>query len=238
MMNVSLTRSLNLLGVLSVCLGCQLSVRGSGHVETEERTVRDFDRVVVEGEGTLLLEQGDDERLVIEAEDNLLDELTSDVHDDTLELTQRRNVSLRPTKPIIYHLQMRDIRAVRLRGSGNLRADEIETPDLELDIEGSGSMDVEELVAERLDAQIDGSGDIQLGGEVDWQRVRIFGSGEYSGFGLRSEECIVDIEGSGRVEVHVTDELEVDIEGSGDVRYEGDPSVTTDIDGSGDVRSR
>ena len=46
-------------------------VRGSGDIETEERDVSGFDEVYLSGIGNLIVTQGEEESLVIEADDKL-----------------------------------------------------------------------------------------------------------------------------------------------------------------------
>ena len=77
-------------------------VKGSGRVQTESRTVQGFTEVDLAGQGSLTITQGADEALTIEAEDNLLPVLTSDVQHGRLVLGTKDNTIIRATKPIRY----------------------------------------------------------------------------------------------------------------------------------------
>lgn len=68
--------------LFTACLG----KRGSGNLITEEREVSDFDRVELASDGELMLTQGGSESLIIEAEDNVMSYITSEVRGGTLVL--------------------------------------------------------------------------------------------------------------------------------------------------------
>ncbi len=104
---------------LAVCQAAPLGpVIGSGLMRSEARTVRDFREVALEGTGTLTITQGATEALTIEAEDNILPVLTSEVRAGRLTLSERGTSGIRPTKPIRYTLTVQDLGTVRLSGSG------------------------------------------------------------------------------------------------------------------------
>jgi len=235
----SIARRVRLLAVALAALGawgCDEVVTGSGHVIEEERGVRGFDGVRLDAEGDILLAQGETERVVIEAEDNLVAELVTEVVAGKLVIRTRPDIELDPTRPIIYRVTMADIRLLAIDGSGSVFADGIETDELELAIDGSGNITLEALRANRIQTSIDGSGDIALLGVVDTELVEVDGSGNYDALELQARSGHAAIDGSGDVRLYVTDELSVDIDGSGDVLVKGEPRMSSQVSGSGTVR--
>ena len=93
------------------------SVIGSGNVVSETRPVRDFNEVQLAGVGTLLIASGDAEALTIEAEDNLLPKIRTDVRGGRLIIGPEQDWlgAFRPTKPITYRVTVRKLNAVDLR---------------------------------------------------------------------------------------------------------------------------
>ncbi len=205
--------------------GCDEVVTGSGHVIEEERLVSGFDGVRLDAEGDILLAQGETESLVIDAEDNMVAELITEVVAGQLVIRTRPDIELEPTLPIIYRITMADIRSLAIDGSGSIVADGIETDELRLGIDGSGEIALEALRADRIQTSIDGSGDIVLWGIVDTELVEVDGSGNYDALELQARSGHADIDGSGAVSMYVTDELSVDIDGSGDVLVKGEARV-------------
>ena len=47
-------------------------VKGSGKLITESREVREFDRIVLNGSGEVVITQGDEESLSVETDDNIM----------------------------------------------------------------------------------------------------------------------------------------------------------------------
>ena len=85
---------------LSACDLVADSVRGSGTVIEESRTVGAISAVQLATEGTLHIEIGDRPALVIEAEDNLIDYIETKVRAGQLVIETRPQVNLQNRRPI------------------------------------------------------------------------------------------------------------------------------------------
>ena len=191
-------------------------IRGSGNVVTEAREVAGFNEVVLLGSGDVVVRVTGTESLTIEAEDNIMPLLTSEVRDGRLELGSESSFSA--TEEITYTITAIAFDGVTVNGSADVRASGIE----------SASFDV----------TVNGSGDIEPSGKTGDLTVRINGSGDFRGEDLTASTGEIDISGSGSVVVNASDQLDVSIRGSGDVVYIGDPVLRQDISGSGDVSKR
>jgi hypothetical protein len=192
------------------------AVTGSGTLRTESRDVARFSTIELTGSGDVIIEQNGTESLSIEAEDNLLPNLTSDVSNGTLQLGTTEGVDLHHTQPVTYRVTVADLAGLRLSGSGSLTAVGITTPAISIDISGSG--------------------DVTMDGMADNQTVTISGSGDYSARDLLSRNASAEISGSGNVTVNTLDVLNAKISGSGDATYAGNPQVSQHISGSGQLR--
>lgn len=192
------------------------SERGSGDVTTDSRDVSGFTEIVVLGSGEVVVDVTGSESLTIEAEDNIIPLLTTEVENGRLELGAKSSIS--PTKPIRYTITAAQLDGASISGSGNVVATGVDT--------------------DAFDVEINGSGSVTPTGTSGALSVEISGSGDYSGEGLTSEVGSVRISGSGAAVVNVTDDLDIEISGSGDVAYLGDPTVSQSISGSGDVTQR
>ncbi|MBW3590648.1 MAG: DUF2807 domain-containing protein [Actinobacteria bacterium] len=192
------------------------TVIGSGVVATEEREVEDFDAVVVTGIGELRIEFTGEESLSIEAEDNILPLLTSEVSGNELVLGPRSGVGISTHEPIIYRLTVADLSAISVSGSVNV--------------------DARGIVGDALTVSSGGSSDIRITGRVDRLSLDKSGSGTFSARRLESAHARVEVSGSGDVVVNAADTLDVSASGSSDVRYVGNPRVNrVDVSGSGSV---
>ncbi|MBN1428363.1 MAG: DUF2807 domain-containing protein [Anaerolineae bacterium] len=150
---------LTLIALLLAACGIDMPT-GSGHMASSTRPVSGFDRVELAITGDLIITQGEQESLEIEAEDNLLDYIDTTVHGDTLVIELKKDALFRqvqPTRPIRYYLTMKDIHGVVVSGSGNAKAERIETGDLRIDVSGSGDITIDTLNASALIITVSGS---------------------------------------------------------------------------------
>lgn len=231
-----LCATLPLLLLLAGCNGLGPAVRGSGNVATETRAVSGFSEIDLAGIGDVRVEQTGSESLTIEAEDNLLPLLTTEVRNGCLTLGTKEN--LRPTRPIVFRITVDRLEAVRVSGSGDVRVEQLQSPRLDARISGSGRLRVVRLDTPDLDADISGSGSATFAGRADEVRLDVSGSGAFNAADLKAADARVSIAGSGSATVHATERLSADISGSGAVHYLGDPQVSRHVSGSGSIVRR
>lgn len=222
---------------LTGCIGVSdwRTVRGSGNTLVETRDVSRFDRVSVSGAGELTILQGPEESLTIEADDNLLPLIHSDVANGHLSIGPK-NVNLRPSQTIRYQLRVRSLGELHLSGSVQARAEGLKADRLSVSISGSGNMSVAHLDTKALTTQISGSGSMTAAGQADRQNIHISGSGNHRAPELKSSQAEAHISGSGHASLWVLESLNAHISGSGGVDYRGRPSVDSHVSGSGRVR--
>jgi hypothetical protein len=206
--------------------------QGSGKVITENRDVSNFDRVVLSGFGDVTLVQGDRDALQIEAEDNVIPHIKTEVQNGTLQISFDRKTII-PTKPVKFNLTMRTIHGLDTNGASNLNSDILNTDKLDLEISGTGNINLRKLTADSLSVNVSGAGNLTTSGQVNSQKIDLSGAGNYNGQDLQSKTAEITITGLGRVVVWVSDTLSVTISGTGGVDYYGNPQVTQQISGIG-----
>ena len=242
----TLTRAtLTLVLAAGACaLPASARIVGSGHLATEARNVSGFHAVELASDGDLIITQGNTEGLTVEAEDNILPLIVTEVDGKgVLHLgykNQQHGESIKTTKKATFKLSAKLLDALVLEGSGNINADRLAVPDngkFAAALPGSGKITVGKLTAGSVKASVEGSGDIKLGGEANEQAVQIDGSGKYLAADLKTHAATVQIDGSGDVEISASDDLKVEVNGSGDVGYHGNPKVQKSINGSGSVKA-
>ena len=194
------------------------ATNASGSVAVEPRDVSGFDEVELSGIGNLSIRQTGTESLSVEAEEDVLPKIRTEVVNNRLIIGPEPNTSIRTTEPIDYDLTVEDLQALTLSGSGNIDARDISTDMLRIDISGSG--------------------DIAASGRADAQKISISGSGTYRAEDLESDRVEIDVEGAGSAVVNVSDALDARVTGAGSVEYVGDPAVEQDVSGAGRVSKR
>lgn len=225
--------------LLSACSITGLNVtRGSGEITTQIRSVSEFDAIQINGAGELIISQGNSESLEIQAEDNIIEELTSDVQGSTLILGFRDNFLRRqiiPTERITYNLEVVDLSEVTINGAADMDIKSLETGSLALIINGAGNITVNQLISDRLTVEISGTATIEVEGQVSQQFVTIEGAGNFKAGDLQTSSTSIEITGVGNATVWATENLDISIDGGGNLRYYGSPNITKDINGLGDI---
>ena len=97
---------LAIVAVLLLPTGCSV-VSGSGQVASETRPVSGFTGIDLSGTGEVIIEQGETESLTIEADDNVLPVLTSEVEDSVLRLDQKPRTTVQTRNPIRYRVALK-----------------------------------------------------------------------------------------------------------------------------------
>jgi hypothetical protein len=219
-------------------VACEGTFVGSGHVVTENRNVSGISAVRLMTSGDLTIEQGSQESLTIEADDNILPELTSDVIGGTLELSMHSPSGFNLHNPIRYHLVVKELHGLTLMGSGDVNAAALVGDQVSITVMGSGDTVIDQITAKTLTINIDGSGDMQINsGQTDETNVHINGSGNYTAGSVKSGKATVTVLGSGDSEVWVMNQLKVAFMGSGNVSFYGKPSLDETHLGSGKLTS-
>lgn len=215
-----------LVGALACSVGGLGTVRGTGSVTQEERPVSHFSGVTLATLGNLYIEVGNEEKLVIEAQENLLPYFETTVTGEMLKIKMRDGVNLNPTAPVNFYLTVKNLDTLVLTSSGNVEAPALRADTFSVELGGSGDIEIVSLTADALEVQISGSGTLRAsGGRVEKQEATISGSGKYEARGLQSNEADVTISGSGSMTINVRQHLKVNISGSGSVRYVGSPAL-------------
>jgi len=222
--------------------GCNLGapynpnqVYGSGNVITEQRSISGVSEVVLKTSGDLTVEQNGTEALSVEGEDNILPLITTAVSGNRLTIDVKSGSSFSNSRPLRFHLSVKDIDYLSTTGSGNIGMSGVQSDRLQTEVAGSGNVTLTNVTAQNYTAKTTGSGGITASGSVEHQGVTGMGSGTYDGHDLQSKSAEVNLSGSGSATVRVSDTLDASVNGSGSVHYIGDPKVTAQDHGSGEI---
>jgi hypothetical protein len=209
-----------------------ICAEGSGTIQKESRNVDEFDQISVNVSGNVFYVQGDTYKVAIEADDNLLRYITTDVRSKELIIDSDKSIC--PHKLNIY-ITSKELRKVEIEGSADFFAQTpITTENLSISIDGSGDVRIDSVFSEGVWLEINGSGEIHIGGNCNTFSAEVNGSGDIFASKLNSKISKAEINGSGNAYVVAQDELVLEINGSGDVYYDGNPNrFVLNINGSG-----
>lgn len=210
-------------------------VEGSGNVIEENRDVRDFSRVRLAGFGRLHIERGDTESLRIEAEDNLLQYITTEVKDGELDIRWQKNILATNRQPINFYLTVKTLDTITLDGAGDIEASNMRAETFTVNANGAGNFNLSDLDVDTLFVTLSGAGNVTLTGEATTQTVKINGLGNYQARDLWSTTAKVEINAAGSATVRVSEKLDATINGAGSIYYYGNPTVSQRVAGVGKI---
>jgi hypothetical protein len=231
-----------ILALSAATLACRVSlpntVRGSGRIISEERQVSGFSSVSVGGGMQLRVIQGADFSCVVEAEDNLLPYILTEVEQNRLIISFESGRSYRTGNPIRITVSLPEVDGLTASGGSRIRAEELEGAELLLAASGGSRVTIRQLGYQRLEANLSGGSQAELAGQVEAMTATMSGGGQYRAEDLRTVTASVAASGGGEVRVWVEESLQADLSGGSRMDYYGSPLLTQNTSGGSTVRSR
>ncbi len=234
------TRFIILLILLAVASSaCSVTVfHGSGNIINETREVSGFHGVELTALGNLSIQQGDQEELRIQADDNLMHHIISEVRDGILIISFDDNKwsnFYTSSESIKFYLTVKNLDAIQFSGAGKITVEDVSSPTLSVSLNGVGSIYIENVTTDNLNINLSGAGDLSVDGIVTNQNINLSGVGSYHAADLDSQSATITLSGAGSATIWVEDSLDVHISGVGSVGYFGNPHITKSISGLGSL---
>ncbi len=219
-------------------IACNNNVANSSFKDkTEDRKVAPFTKIELCISADVILEQGENQKVTIEAEkEETLKYLETEVSNSSLIIHFSKNF-MRNTGKVTIKITVPTIEGLTITGSGDIKAgNKIKAENIDLEITGSGTIVLSELSAANIKSEITGSGNIKLAGKetVVNHNITISGSGNVIASDLETETMKIEITGSGDCKISAKQKVTAEISGSGSIFYNTEPAKTDiNITGSG-----
>ncbi len=208
-------------------------------VQQQERNVGQFTGVKVGGAFKVVLSQTGKHRLVVEAEEDLLDKVRTEVKGDVLHIEMKWDWSWKDRDKITVYVEFEDLESLEVSGAADITAKTpIEANDLDISVSGAGDIDLE-VNAKTMEVTVSGAGDVSVSGSTDRQKIRLSGAGSYKAQHLKSNYAHAKASGAGSIVVNVSEEIEAYASGAGSVKYYGDPAKEkSNASGAGSISKK
>ncbi|MDB5022340.1 MAG: hypothetical protein JWP78_95 [Mucilaginibacter sp.] len=208
----------------------------------EDRHLSGFNAVNLAGSFDVYITQGSTESVKVEAPDNIIDHIITEVSGGVLKIYNKNDNGFHwgdlfgNHKKIAVYVVAKDLNSIGVSGSGDVFFKEgIRTNSLKLRVSGSGDL-YGRVDVKTLESSISGSGDVKISGRADNSTVSVGGSGDFSARSLMTINTAVRVSGSGDASVNASNRVDASVSGSGDIRYTGGAkSVSSSKSGSGDI---
>ena len=170
--------------------GCQLN----GDVVSKERPATGFEGIITGNSADINVYPGREYKVIVTTEEKIQDKILTEVRGNILNIESKGTFSSKELKIDVY---MPVLKAITVKGSGDVKVHNGSVPDLEINISGSGNIDARNYQVEDVNITSTGSGDARI-----WVTETLNGTSSGSGNVL--------FKGSPRMNVRVS--------GSGDVK--------------------
>ena len=233
-------------------------VKGSGNVEKDDsRKVGDFTKIHIATGIDGFIKLGDENKVVLEADDNILKHIKTEVKDGELKVSLDKYAK-KATKLNAY-ITVKRIEGLKASSGADLEVDGIIKGDklmakvssgadmtfsAEVDVfEGSASsgadMDITKLIAKKANLKTSSGSDIEIShGEVEDLNATSSSSGDIDAYGLTAQHCNAKVSSGSDINIHVVQSLNANVSSGGEVSYEGDPQVEKKKSTGGSVSRR
>lgn len=193
-------------------------VKGSGNIVSQTRNVDKFTMVDLYKAGNVHIIQDQQESVRVEADDNVIDKVITNVQNGTL-MTGLGDSGYKDVTVNIF-VSMETIDRVILEGAGNITVHN-------------------SIESDTLDCLLAGAGNITLQGQGSLFSCTLSGAGNIFAENFKSKSCIVKLSGTGNCNVFASSDIDALLAGVGNIFYYGNPpNVKTKISGTGQITKR
>ncbi|MBP6431000.1 MAG: DUF2807 domain-containing protein [Ferruginibacter sp.] len=229
-------KKLLIFAISSIALySCGPAINGSGKIVTEKRNTGNFKGVSTASSIDVEVKIGDTYEVAVEADDNVLQYVKTEVVDGILKVRYNDNISLR-NADVTVHVTAPTLEKLTASSSGSIVVDGVLANSQKIEIDASSSANIDANVdAPQIDADANSSAEIKLSGRTQTFRAEVSSSADIEAYDLLSENTIAQANSSGTANVHASVKLDGKANSSGLVRYRGGASVTKSESSSGSV---
>ena len=209
-----------LIGVMSAmkCSNGNLSsVQGSGNIQSEKRDVSGFMEIEASGAINLEIVAQKDFSVEVEADDNLLQYIKTEISGDTLKVFTKDRIS--PRNKLVVKISMPELTALDVSGASGATVSNVKTDSLKLEASGASK--------------------IKIDGEANSLESEASGASTIDAEGLKVENADVEANGASNTTVSATNELKANASGASTIYYTGEPkNISPKSSGASSVKKK
>ncbi|RMA64751.1 head GIN domain-containing protein [Ulvibacter antarcticus] len=212
------------------------STQGNGNVITEDRHIsEDFDQVKGSAGLDVYLTEGNENKVVVEADENLMELIETTVSNGKLKIGTKSNIGRAKAKKI--HVTYTKLKSIEASSGADVIVNSVLKSE-SLTLDASSGSDVEvEIFAKEAYVETSSGAEIKVTGKTSTLKAKASSGSEIDAKELETIDCIADASSGGDITVTVKDNLEAEASSGGSIDYYGDPAaVTNNGSRSGNVR--
>jgi hypothetical protein len=211
-------------------------INGNGNVITEERPVTDdFDEVKGSAGVDVYLTEGDSYKIVVEADENLMDIIETNISEGRLNIRANQNIGRSKAKKV--HVTYTKLTGIYATSGADVISNSVIKSEV-LNLESNSGADLElDINAREVYAECSSGADMKISGRAQRLTASASSGSDLKARDLEVKYCKASASSGADITVNVLEEIDGRASSGGDVRYYGDPTAVSVKDGSsGSVR--
>lgn len=229
---------------------------GSGRAETESRSISAARELEVCCGFEIRVFRGDERRLSVRTDDNLLDDLVTRVEgsrlivewrDDWTSYQPKAGVQVDVTLPDLERISAsggsvlevdeltNDRVRIELSGASELEVDAVNAVDVRVELSGASRVTLRDVSASELHVESSGASTVRAEGVVDFAELSASAMSRFQLFELSARDVEVELSGASTADVNAVDSLRIEASGASVVTYAGDPRLDVQLSGGSEV---
>lgn len=224
-----------LLAVLSIVMlqGCNVR-SGSGNIEQQNRNVSSFNTVKASSGIKVFVKQGS-HKVRVEADDNILEDVVTEVSGGNLNIKFRNGVSIKNADVVVY-VETPELTGVYASSGADVEVQETLHADKTLHFQASSSGSIIAMVdAPSVNLDASSSGDIDIKGRTRQMDAQASSSGSIKAAELLSESTRAQASSAGSIDVHASVSLNAQASSGASINYRGNPTVSKQESSGGSI---
>lgn len=212
------------------------ALKGNGNVIEKEYNVTSFQQLNIEGVFNTWISQGEENLVVVEADENLIHLIEVIEENDNLTLQTKKKMKIKKSTKMNVYVTLTDIENMEIAGVRNVKCDSVLNLDyLVLEVNGVGNTSLL-INCDQLEAEFSSVGNIDFEGEAVEANFEISGTGNLDASEFEVENLTVENSSIGNVKIYATETLEINSSGIGNLYYKGDAELKNfNVSGIGKV---
>jgi hypothetical protein len=222
---------ITILLVVAVLSSCNFDINlgqenGNGNVITEERNVtEDFDKVKGSTGLDVYLSEGSENKIVVEADENLMDIIETNISNGKLTIRAERNIGRSKSKKV--YVTYKKLTSIEASSGADVIANSVvKSETLTLDSSSGADLEVE-VFANDLYTETSSGADMEVSGKASTLYANASSGSDINAKKLLVSNCNAKASSGADITVNVKDKLNAKASSGGDIKYYGDPTAVT-----------
>ena len=225
-------RALEALGALLAALCLPLGAVAADPTVTQVRDVTAFQGLTLSTRAMVVIRQGEQTAVLVEAGEQVAPLISTRVEKDTLVVEDLRAYS----SPARVTITVRELRSLGMGGSVAVVAEGLNLPSLSLSMGGSSNLLLKAVSVRKLDMALGGSSAVRADGRVEELSAALGGSSALHASALQARSVSLTAGGSAQAVVWALKSLSLAVGGSSSIGYFSEVDGTVSSGGSATVQ--